>query len=226
MNSGYSFSGMHIKEIHLQTADLDTTIEFYTGKLGAVLVNRKVDSAAMQMGNTTILFQSVKEENPYYHIAFDIPKNKLEEAFKWITQRIPILPVDTNTMYASFENWNTRSFYFYDNNGSVLEFICRNDLPNESHEKFSGDSILYVSEFGVVTDDVNKLSNEIMEKYDLSVYEKQPRQENFTVLGTDTGLFIIVKSGRHWYPVSKPALPFPANVVIESAGIVHQLLLQ
>jgi catechol 2,3-dioxygenase-like lactoylglutathione lyase family enzyme len=222
---GTKIASMHIKELHLLTADLNATVAFYTEKLGITLVHRNAETATLQAGNTIILFRETAEES-YYHIAFDIPANQLKEAFEWISRRIPVLPVSAENIFAYFEAWNARSFYFDDNNGSILEFICRNDLRNESTVKFSSDSILYVSELGLVTDHVNELADEIMAKYDLPVYEKQPRLDNFTVLGTDSGLLIIVKSGRHWYPVDKPALPFPATIVFESAGKEHRLSLQ
>jgi hypothetical protein len=44
-----------------------------------------------------------------------------------------------------------RSLLFYDNNGNVLEFIARYNLDTESDKKFDGNSIVSVSEIGLVS---------------------------------------------------------------------------
>lgn len=207
---------MKIKELHLLTSNLTETVQFYTQVLAAVLIEEKEEEISLLSGETKIVFQLSTEENPIYHLAFDIPKNKLEEAYHWLKQKINLLPVTEETEISDFELWNAKSFYFYDNNENVLELICRYDLDNQSEHAFDGSSILHVSEIGLVSDDVPFLAETLMNKYGLDVYSKQPAQDNFTVLGDEEGLLIIVNQDRNWFPTEKKARSFRTKIIFNS----------
>ncbi|HEY0066932.1 MAG TPA: hypothetical protein VGB46_06210 [Flavisolibacter sp.] len=214
---------MHIREIHLLTNDIEGTRQFYTEQLDARTDTINGTSISFLMGSTRLAFTLTEEPEPYYHIAFDIPNNQLEEAFHWTSQRIPILPVSDNSMIADYPRWDARSFYFYDNNGNILELISRYEVPSQSSEPFSGSSILYASETGIAVEDVAAFSDHLVEQYGLELFKKQPRLQNFAAVGTDTGLFIISTTNRNWYPVDRKALPFPTRVVFEVNGRTMEL---
>ena len=207
---------MRIKELHLLTNNLKDTVRFYTQVLGATVKEEKEEELSLLLGETLISFQNSPEENPVYHVAFDIPGNKLEEAYQWLKQRTTILPVTAETEFSDFQLWNAKSFYFYDNNGNLLELICRYDLDNNSDLIFDGSSILYVSEIGLVSDDVPFLAETLMNKYGLEVYSKQPAQDNFTALGDDEGLLIIVNADRNWFPTDKKAKSFRTKIIFDT----------
>lgn len=207
---------MRIKELHLLTNNLKDTAQFYTQVLGATLKGENEQELSLLLGETLISFQNSPEENPVYHVAFDIPGNKLEEAYQWLKQRTTILPVTAETEFSDFQLWNAKSFYFYDNNGNLLELICRYDLDNNSDLIFDGSSILYVSEIGLVSDDVPFLAETLMNKYGLEVYSKQPAQDNFTALGDDEGLLIIVNADRNWFPTDKKAKSFRTKIIFDT----------
>lgn len=214
---------MHIREIHLLTNDIQGTRQFYTEKLDVPTNTINETSISFLIGSTRLSFTLTDQPEPYYHIAFDIPNNQLEEAFHWTSQRISILPVSENSMIADYPRWDARSFYFYDNNGNILEFICRYEVPSQSSEPFSGSSILYASEAGIAVEDVAAFSDQIIEQYGLELFKKQPRLQNFAAVGTDTGLFIISTTNRNWYPVDRKALPFPMRVVFEVSRRIIEL---
>lgn len=207
---------MRIKELHLLTNNLKDTAQFYTQVLGATVKGENEQELSLLLGETLISFQNSPEENPVYHVAFDIPGNKLEEAYQWLKQRTTILPVTAETEFSDFQLWNAKSFYFYDNNGNLLELICRYDLDNNSDLIFDGSSILYVSEIGLVSDDVPFLAETLMNKYGLEVYSKQPAQDNFTALGDDEGLLIIVNADRNWFPTDKKAKSFRTKIIFDT----------
>lgn len=215
---------MRIKELHLLTNHLKDTAQFYTQVLGATVKAENEQELSLLLGETLIYFQNSPEENPVYHLAFDIPRNKLEEAYHWLKERTTILPVTADTEFSDFQLWNAKSFYFYDNNENLLELICRYDLDNDSDLIFDDSSILYVSEIGLVSDDVPFLAETLMNKYGLEVYSKQPAQDNFTALGDEEGLLIIVNADRNWFPTEKKAKSFRTKIVFNTGADEDQEL--
>jgi catechol 2,3-dioxygenase-like lactoylglutathione lyase family enzyme len=214
---------MQIREIHLLTDDLEGTEEFYNGKLGTAISVKNEKSISFVMGGTKLLFIKSEGVKPYYHFAFDIPNNQLQEALAWIEKKIPILSVTESSAITDFRAWNAKSFYFYDNNGNIVEFICRFDEDNQSSKPFSGSSILFVSEIGIVSPDVPRLANNIIERYGLEIFKKQPRENGFTVIGNDTGLLILSINERNWYPTDKKAKCFYTKIKFENNGKMHEM---
>jgi catechol 2,3-dioxygenase-like lactoylglutathione lyase family enzyme len=204
---------MNILEIELLTDALDETELFYNNIIGLKTISKSNSSISFAAGATQLTFRPSENLSPVYHFAFDIPNNKLTEAFAWIAKKTEILDVVPPQKIADFYNWNAKSFYFYDNNGNILEFIARFSLDNASEKPFDGTSIVSVSEIGFVAKNVSQLSDVICKKYDLSIFPKQPKLNKFIVLGTDTGLFILVEENRDWYPTDKKAKSFWTKVL-------------
>lgn len=214
---------MNILELELLSDDINQTEVFYNEVLGLPTISKNKSSISFATGVTKLTFKASKNKSPEYHFAFDIPNNKLLEAFAWIEKKTEILEVIPPDKIADFYNWNAKSFYFYDNNGSVLEFIARHDLDNASEKNFDGSSILSISEIGFVSKNVSQQSDEMFKKYGLSVFSKQPKLNKFIVLGTDTGLFILVEENRNWYPTNKKAKSFWTKVVFENNGKTREI---
>jgi len=197
---------------------------FYIEKLGLPLISKTKEHFSVQAGWSTITFKRAKGKiEPQYHFAFNIPKNQLQEAFAWMSQRATIIPVDQNTVIADFDNWNAKSFYFYDPVGNILECLTRFDLDNESSRDFNSGSFLCVSEIAVVTDNVTRLADTIHCENGLDFFSKQPRHENFTVMGDDRGLLIISEQDRHWYPTQQLAKRFPVSARVSDFQRVYDL---
>jgi catechol 2,3-dioxygenase-like lactoylglutathione lyase family enzyme len=214
---------MNILEIELLTDALDQTELFYNNVIGLKTISKSNSSISFAAGSTQLTFRSSENLTPVYHFAFDIPNNKLTEAFAWIEKKTEILDVVPPQKIADFYNWNAKSFYFYDNNGNILEFIARFSLDNASEKPFDGTSIVSVSEIGFVAKNVSQLSDEICKKYALSVFSKQPKLNKFIVLGTDIGLFILVEENRDWYPTHKKAKSFWTKVVFDNNGKTREI---
>ncbi|MBB2148718.1 VOC family protein [Pedobacter gandavensis] len=209
---------MEIKELQIITNQLEETERFYNQILNMATLDRTENEVSFQVGRTKLSFVGATADQPVYHIAFDIPKNKLVEAYEWLKLRTVILPVTPESNFSNFELWNAKSFYFHDNNKNLLELICRCDLENESEQPFDGSSILAISEIGLVADDVPFLAETLMSKYGLEIYEKQPAHDNFTVLGDENGLFILVNQDRDWYPTAQKAKSFPVKLIFNNGS--------
>lgn len=209
---------MKILELELLSDDISKTELFYNEVLGLGTIFKDESSVSFATAATKLTFRSSENLHPVYHFAFDIPNNKLLEAFDWIDKKAEIMEVIPPDRIADFYNWNAKSFYFYDNNGNILEFIARYDLDNQSQKPFDGDSILWVSEIGLVSKNVEEQSEELFEKYGLTIFLKQPKLNKFIVLGTDTGLFILVEENRDWYPTHIKSKSFWTKVIFSNDG--------
>lgn len=214
---------MNILELELLTDSITETESFYNDVIGLETISKSNSSVSFTAGSTKLTFRSSENLKPVYHFAFDIPNNKLQEAFAWIEKKTGILEVVPPEKIADFYNWNAKSFYFYDNNANILEFIARFSLDNTSEKPFDGSLVLSVSEIGFVSKNVSKLSDEMSNKYDLSIFPKQPKLDKFIVLGTDTGLFILVEENRDWYPTHQKAKSFWTKVVFDNNGKTREI---
>jgi catechol 2,3-dioxygenase-like lactoylglutathione lyase family enzyme len=212
---------MNIQELELLTNDMEKTALFYSEVIGLPIISQAESSIAFAAGATTLIFRRSKEEAPVYHFAFDIPKNTLFEAYAWMERKTAILEVIPPDKIADFYNWNAKSFYFYDNNGNVLEFIARYNLDTESDKKFDGNSIVSVSEIGLVSQNIALLSDEIDDRFGVSVFPMQPKLDKFIVLGTEMGLFILSEEGRDWYPTTVKARSFWKKVTFSSKDKIY-----
>ncbi|MFE3870787.1 VOC family protein [Flavobacterium sp. ZS1P70] len=214
---------MNILEFELLTDDINETELFYNAVIGLKTISKTNSGISFIAGSTKLTFRTSENIEPIYHFAFDIPNNKLIESFLWIENKTEILDVIPPDKIANFYNWNAKSFYFYDNNGNILEFIARYDLDNASEKPFDGSSVLSISEIGLVTKNVSQLSDEFCKKYNLSIFPKQPKLDKFIVLGTDTGLFILVEENRDWYPTYKKAKSFWTKVLFDNKGKTREI---
>lgn len=209
---------MKILELELLSDDILKTEVFYNEVLGLKTISKEDSSISFNAGSTKLTFRPSINVKPVYHFAFDVPNNKLLEAFDWIEKKTEIMYVIPPEKIADFYNWNAKSFYFYDNNGNILEFIARNDLDNATQKAFDGASILSVSEIGLVSKNVVVQCDELFDKYGLTAYSKQPKLNKFIVLGTVTGLFILVEENRDWYPTDKKSKSFWTKIVFSNNG--------
>jgi hypothetical protein len=55
----------------------------------------------------------------------------------------------------------------------------------------------------------------------LQYFRRQGQSEEFSVLGDDHGLIILVKSTRNWFPTPVHVAKFPVHVTIETEQEIH-----
>lgn len=209
---------MDILELQLLTNDLEGTKSFYSELLGFPLADQSEDTISFNAGQSKLVFLRSEESNPFYHFAFNIPDNKIAEAFEWTSRHFDIPEVEKGKKIADFLSWNARAFYFHDNNGNILEFIARFDLHQSSDKPFDGSSVLSISEIGIPMKQAAEASERIRVQHQLRHFEKQAPKEDFIVVGDNCGLLIFVEEHRPWFPTARPAEQHWLRVIVGSKG--------
>ncbi|HEV8190776.1 MAG TPA: hypothetical protein VGP82_04725 [Ktedonobacterales bacterium] len=215
---------MFLTAIDLETADLATERLFYTQILGLPLRQATPDAFTVQAGTTALSFRSPIQQPPLYHFAFTIPFNKWQQAKAWLTARIQLLQGEGKEEFESVRV-RTRSCYFSDPEGNILEFIAREDLPAKAGEHFGPEDVLHISEIGLVVDDVPAVAKHLQTTLGVEVF-RGSSFEDFAQLGDINGVLILVKPERLWAPEDRqPAVISPVRVSILGA-IAQQVILE
>lgn len=214
---------MEIIELTILTNNIYATERFYSRRLGLPISQKNENSISFKTQTSTLSFKKTKIKVPSYHFAFNIPNNQLNNALAWTTDKADIIEIEPTVTIADFVNWNAKSFYFFDNNNNILEFIVRFDLDNKSDSAFSSSSILSISEVGIASENVLSEIQQISEKYNLAYFSKQPKMKNFSVLGNDNGLLIFVGTNRNWYPTNILSERFWTCVKIKNRDTVFNI---
>lgn len=176
---------MRINEVVLPSSDPDRLADFY--------------GRPVRFGPSRVRF----EQGPAVcsHFAVNVPPERFEEAVAWARERVTLLHDDV-----AFPNWRARAAYFYDPAGNIVELIARERAPG--HELF-----LEVSEIGLPVEDVGRAVTFLESELDLPHFDGDRRE--FSAVGDDRGLFIVVSVGRPWLFTDEPATSAPLRVEIE-----------
>ena len=211
---------MHLREISLQTKNITALSDFYASVLG-LPVFEDSKRITVTAGSTTLHFDATIDSKPFYHFAFNIPSEKIEEAARWLQGKVELLWIDEyQSEIAEFSTWNARSVYFFDPAGNIVEFIARAELNDHPTEPFSAAQIRSVSEIGLVLpfEMFDQKVNDLMQRFQLKYFSKQPPMKHFRAIGDDEGLFIVVPENRNWYPTNIAAGIFPLDVKFINEG--------
>ncbi len=214
---------MTIQEIELQTKDLAGMEAFYHQVMELPIARKTGDSISFIAGQSVITFRLREGDRSFYHFAFLIPENKLEEAYQWVTSRTSVLPYNHASNIADFANWNAHAFYFHDPQKNILEFIVHHDLKNASDAPFSSDAIIGLCEIGITVDDVAEACQQFHEIYGVPYFEKGPYMDDFAVMGTEDCLLIISATGRGWLPTGQPAGKYFLKTVLNINNRIHDI---
>ena len=178
---------------------------FYGKTLDLRLFNERPDRFSVEAGESTITFVTSTDtaggRAPFYHFAFNIPENKIVKALEWQKARTPMLAIPDRNRAEGFppevvdyRHWNAHSVFFLDPAGNVLEYIARHDLKNADTNPFSWADMLYVSEIGLVVDDVTASADAL--KGMAAVAQYKGGDSDFTAMGDEYGLLLVMKRGR------------------------------
>jgi hypothetical protein len=221
--------GAHrIARLRLRTAaPLEQLADFYGGTMGQRVEERSADRLVVAAGATQIELVPAPSEHrgsgppsstsAFYHVAFNVPENKLRQARDWQLERTPLLPPSNNQVDPSypddvtwFRNWNAHSVFFWDPAGNLLEHIARHDLATAAPGSFGGADILCASEIALITDEVPRVAREVAAAMGLATY-REP-SEVFQALGDERGLVLVIERGRDWW--GKPSAVHPVEVAL------------
>jgi catechol-2,3-dioxygenase len=208
---------MKIHSIQLNTASLAKVVAFYRDALGLGVLTTEPGKAHVPVGNSWLIFSENPGLEGSYHFACNIPCNQIREGMAWLERAgITLIANEKNEQRIDFPNWNAEACYFLDPAGNIVELIARRDLHNESEQFFGPASLLEISEIGIATDDVTTWIEQAERSFGISAFDKQKPAAEFAAIGSDTGLFIVAKTGRKWLLTDIPAAKLPLEVNFEN----------
>ncbi|MBA3825475.1 MAG: hypothetical protein H0X24_16450 [Ktedonobacterales bacterium] len=201
---------MQLFAVQAHTNNLSAQRDYYHRQLGLPIVSETDDLCRLQIGASTLTW--LASDVPLagaYHFAFTIPENQLAAGVDWVQQRSAILAKDGQTRF-HFAQWNADATYFRDADGNILEIIARHNLANATTAAFGPASLLNLSEVGLPSGDVLGLADRLTST--LGIPDWLGRDAQFTTMGDEAGLLILVPMGRSWLPTTQPALPLPLTL--------------
>ena len=189
----------------LTGANMNAMKTFYGKTLDLRIMDERADRFSVEAGETRLTFVTSADVDggraPFYHFAFTIPANKILQALEWQKARTPLLAIPERNRAAGYpaevvdyRHWNAHSIFFLDPAGNVLEYIARHDLKNDNTARFDWGDLLYISEIGVVVDDVPEVAGTVREIASLPQYKGGDAE--FTAVGDEYGLVLVMKRGR------------------------------
>ncbi|MCG8458656.1 MAG: hypothetical protein MI919_20445, partial [Holophagales bacterium] len=219
--------------LRLLTAEpLASMKAFYHGSLGFPVLEETPDLLTVVGGTTPITFVAADREQhgpehgePWYHVAFNIPENKLRLAREWQLERTELIPTPKRQQDPAFPsdvrhfpNWNAHSVFFWDPAGNLLEYIARHDLDNRASGPFTSNDILYASEIAFVVDDQPATARQLNRDLGLGVYP--PDAGFWWAMGDELGLLLCIPERRWGENTATPKrfAVFPTEATIRGAG--------
>lgn len=193
---------MKIKETILFTNTIERQKQFYQNVLDLELVFNSEEKVSFNIGSSILSFQYKEGVKPA-HFAFNIPFNKVDEAFNWLKKRVDILSDGQNEI-SDFVSWNAKAMYFYDADNNIVEFIARKKLDIKTDLLFSSNSIISISEIAIVSNNLEAVYNSISKIKPIDIYDGNLTR--FCALGNEEGLFILINHEiKGWHPTQEKA---------------------
>lgn len=220
---------MQILELTLSTGNPEQQKLFYCEKLKFPEIKSpgESDGFSFQSGFTKINFIPGNKE-ARYHFAFNVRPDQFENSISWLVNSgIELLDNEEKTgKIVDFPNWKAKSVYFFDPAGNIVELIARAAIARAGNApKFSAQSIVGVSEIGIVTDDVPSIRNWIENVHHVKSFERQQNSDTFSAMGDDEGLLLIVPSNRKWFMGNFDGKHFPLAIFGKNGNENVKLLL-
>jgi hypothetical protein len=188
---------VRIREVVLPAADPAVPEAFHPGSYGSTRV-RFAPVPASEGGP------------PCSHFAVNV--GDFAEAVAWAYGQEGARFVEDDV---PFPDWRARSAYYYDPAGNLVELIARERAP--------GDQLLIeISEVGVPVSDVG-VAVDFLEA-ELGLPHFSGNRQDFSAVGDDHGLFIVVPVGRQWLFSDRRASDAPVRVTIEGSRVGEHVL--
>jgi catechol-2,3-dioxygenase len=141
------------------------------------------------------------EPGPAVCSHFAVNVGSFEDAVSWARGQADLIEDDV-----PFEAWRARAAYYFDPAGNLVELIARERAPGT-------ELLMEVSEIGVPVADVGAAVDFLETELGLPHFSGD--RSNFSAVGDDHGLFIVVPVGRAWLFTDRPASDAPVRVTIE-----------
>ncbi|MGH7493957.1 MAG: VOC family protein [bacterium] len=210
----------------LTAAPLAKMKSFYLDLLGLPVLEEKAGEFTFAGGQTAVTFAQALPGHgePFYHVAFNIPENKILSAHDWQKPRSSLDRINANLRdpqfpedVVHFRHWNAHSIFFWDPAGNLIEYIARHDLENSAAGAFTAKDILYASEIAFISEEVTNTAAEMRKALELGQY--RGGDDRFRALGDEQGLLLVIIRGRRWGYEEKapPTGIFPTVAEIRGA---------
>jgi hypothetical protein len=197
----------------LAGAPLGTMKAFYGKTLDLRILEEASDRFTVEAGETQLTFIDGNNPDPgtppFYHFAFNIPENKIRQALEWQQARTPILAIPEQRRASAYPPHvlddrpsNAHSIFFNDPAGNLVEYIARHDLKNGDSAPFGWADLLYVSEIGLIVDDVVGAAGKLADGARLTPFKGGTG--DVAALGDEYGLILLMKRGRRFDFASTP----------------------
>lgn len=193
-----------LKDLRLRTsASLEEMADFYAGVLELKVLERDRTHLVVAAGETRLSYtrQPAEQGSPFYHVAFNIPENKILAARDWQLERTeldnnpsaPRHPDHPDVVH--FAHWDAHSVFFRDPAGNLLEHIARHTLDNAAPGPFSSRDVQCCSEIALVLDaeDLRPEADRIAAAIGVERYRTSSAR--FVALGDENGLVLVMKKG-------------------------------
>ncbi|MBZ9730514.1 VOC family protein [Salegentibacter sp. JZCK2] len=214
---------MKIHKLQIYTDNIKQQLRFYRDKLNLEITDYADDYFEVETGYSTIKFQR-RENATAYHIAFHIPDNQHELALEWVKERSPVLHGNGQEI-VDFLAWNAKSLYFYDEDKNIIEFISRESFSKPETTLFSENSILGISEVGLVTENITEKFEFLKSNFQLEKYDGD--FERFCAIGDDAGLLITINQKlKDWFPTDDKAYKSEFKIEFTHQGEKHSLIFE
>ena len=202
---------MQFERVTVPAVDPGETCEWYRSRFAPEADSAR-DGTAVRLGETTLEFTAAAETPPA-HLAMRLLLDG-ERAVDWLADRATILPVDGEPS-RWFEFLDATAIYVDDPEANVLEGLCYEGDPRRSTD--SGRVVDGLTEIGLPARDPPALVEWLEATVGLSAWGSPG--ETFAWVGDRHARFVVIPTGRAWYPTERAAGlgPMSVTVVEESA---------
>ena len=208
---------MEIKKLTLQTDKLNIMKYFYTQVLAFPLYDEHHDCFQIKAGSSIIEFTDKDVAGrPYYHFALNIPSNQFREAKEWLKGKLTLL-VEDGKDEADFSFWPAHSCYFEDPAGNIVELVARYKENPINESAFSVNSVLNISEIGLVVKDAKRVGEQL-EAIGILESDGDPISNsslNFMQENKNGVFILLTNTGRRWLFSDKKSEIFPLKITLE-----------
>lgn len=188
---------MKFLEIELYTNDPVGTRAFYTEHLGLSIISESTEHLTIQLGWTKLTFQAVQIAVAPHYLAINLP-DALLDICKDYYQLRDLVPQNFGKKQIALLNRYTYAGYCQDNNGNVILFIGRNDLPTYSFKLTASKLFQGVNELGIVTEYVPETARQLIRRLATDSIKIYEQDQDFALIGDSEGCFVISKTGQKW----------------------------
>ncbi|MFW5978049.1 MAG: VOC family protein [Halohasta sp.] len=201
---------MQFDHLRIPAADPNALRGWY-GSLFGVDKTLGDDRQAVRLGETTLQFEQA-DTSPPIHLAVRLLVDA-ETAVDRLAERATIIPVDGEPS-RWFEFLRATAIYFDDAAGNVLEGLCYDGDTRQSADDglADGEWVDGVTEVGLPAHEPLALVEWLEGTVGLSAWGTP--SETFAWVGDRHARFVVIPTGREWYPTQRAAELAPVSVTV------------